>query len=1428
MTRFHHIVPIAALGSLLMWWLPVLSGKLSEPAFASWNTNQAVSFSCIDTVTVSLDGTCQFQLSPVHILEGEFPVCISPADFWIIVDDANPQNGPVIDGPGTYKVAIGLKSSAVCTDFTTCWSIVVAEDKTGPQLQLPPNITLSVFCTRLPDFQNNPSSLAITGKAIALDNCNPAKDTMPEFNDQVEELTCDTLLISRTFVAKDRNGNRTLGKQLIKLGRPKLQHVELDSIILLDAGCARNREFPLDAQGNVHPRVTGYPYIIDELGDTTRLYPGETCGLSVVYQDDRFSVCPAAYKLIRRWKILDWCAGKDTVLIQQIKIGDVEPPRVSCSAPRDSFKLSTDPFSCTAALLVPAPQVVDSCSAYTWQASVVVEEEQVVDGQLKKVRIVIGTAHSGMPRPVISGIPVGCHELIYTVRDACENTATAVCTVCVADKVDPLAICDDQIRVSLDDTGAAYLTAKDIDEGSRDNCQLARIKVRRKYTEATACYPVNLQLSEDWSDRLWFSCCDVGQPVTVELGVWDLSGNFSYCWTEITVEDKQLPRCVPPRDTMVDCLVFQAADFDYHDPVQLASRYGTARVIDNCEATVTELAPIVRLNQCLVGYIDRRFTVQDKAGNKGLDTCFQRIEVLANHNYQIRFPKDYIEYCKNPTPQGVTYSEWGCDIIAVSQKEERFDGEGQSCYKIFRTFGVINWCEYNGRDEPVIVPRNPGCRAEAGTEDVFVTVRPDGKVYYDADGSETNTFPKAGEKKVTCDGRTNPEGYWISTKEDPNLKSRGIWQYTQIIRVVDNEPPTIFMEDVVTICTDRPDCLAEVVLSLGVSDNCQRDVNIVVTLDSIFSEYYSYSESPWHTFGRYPKYLVAGLIPVGEYVMNIKVDDQCGNVSRRKVRVEVVDCKAPAPVCIQGLAVPLMQLPIQTDIDDDGETDVAGNVIWAKELIKSSLEICSNPVTYSINRAGDLPDPKQDYLTLTCADQGYLEVEVYAWDNAFNPSSIQPDGSLGGPNYNYCETYILVQDVDSLCSGLGSGIRVAGKIAFENAQPLAGVDVRVSGSDDGFAQSNQDGFFQIDRLKAGGDYSILPRLSGTASDGVSTLDMVMITRHILGDKLLESPYQLLAADVNRSGSVSTLDLIAIRKIVLNIDSRFASGDAWRFVAANHRFRDVKRPWSDPIPEVINLNNLSASRDDLNFVAVKLGDVSGSLSKKGNTRSDDLVPDEISVPDLLLEAGKNYKIPIYLAPQQPTLGLQFGIRWVATEITVDYFQSDWLTADHFNLQESSLLMSWNGNEPISGTQTKLGIVSITPRQTLWLHEALQLDNRILHAESYQRVPTLEIASKPLVLTFAAPVKQVHGLTMQSFPNPFQQELTIDAWWSGAPCAVTCAITNALGQLVYQEPFELTNGANRIALAASLFPAKGWYQVRLITSAGETAFVRVLRE
>ncbi len=121
-------------------------------------------------------------------------------------------------------------------------------------------------------------------------------------------------------------------------------------------------------------------------------------------------------------------------------------------------------------------------------------------------------------------------------------------------------------------------------------------------------------------------------------------------------------------------------------------------------------------------------------------------------------------------------------------------------------------------------------------------------------------------------------------------------------------------------------------------------------------------------------------------------------------------------------------------------------------------------------------------------------------------------------------------------------------------------------------------------MKAGQDY--LSRLDVNPLNGLTTFDLVLISRHILNIQPLGSPYKLIAADVNRSSTIATLDLIQLRKLILNIDTDFVNNTSWLFIPADYVFPVPTNPWFAAFPEVLNYNNLSAEVLGAGFIAVK--------------------------------------------------------------------------------------------------------------------------------------------------------------------------------------------------------------------------------------------------
>lgn len=168
--------------------------------------------------------------------------------------------------------------------------------------------------------------------------------------------------------------------------------------------------------------------------------------------------------------------------------------------------------------------------------------------------------------------------------------------------------------------------------------------------------------------------------------------------------------------------------------------------------------------------------------------------------------------------------------------------------------------------------------------------------------------------------------------------------------------------------------------------------------------------------GTFPNFTLSGDFPIGQHAFIVDVSD-CGcQPVTAIIPFTVADCKPPAPICINGIAIELMPTAPGTDADGDGDIDAGALTIQATDFLASAITDCSSPITYSINLPGAMPDKSKTSLVLTCDNAPTTLVEIYAWDSANNPSAVQPNGTKGGPNYDYCQTYILVQQNQVTCN----------------------------------------------------------------------------------------------------------------------------------------------------------------------------------------------------------------------------------------------------------------------------------------------------------------------------------------------------------------------------------------------------------------------------
>ena len=72
--------------------------------------------------------------------------------------------------------------------------------------------------------------------------------------------------------------------------------------------------------------------------------------------------------------------------------------------------------------------------------------------------------------------------------------------------------------------------------------------------------------------------------------------------------------------------------------------------------------------------------------------------------------------------------------------------------------------------------------------------------------------------------------------------------------------------------------------------------------------------------------------------------------------------------------------------------------------------------------------------------------------------------------------------------------------------------------------------------------------------------MLVLYQHILGKTLINTPYKILAGDVQKDEVLNISDVLIMRKVILGEREDFVNVDSWFFVPESHTFTDPANPW----------------------------------------------------------------------------------------------------------------------------------------------------------------------------------------------------------------------------------------------------------------------------
>ena len=635
--------------------------------------------------------------------------------------------------------------------------------------------------------------------------------------------------------------------------------------------------------------------------------------------------------------------------------------------------------------------------------------------------------------------PRGTTCLTYQATDFSGNTALCSFCITLSEYANPNSelVCNDEIQVSLNENCTATIGADEILSGGPYRCfDDYRIIIQDWVTGQVIDRNSSLRGSQ-----VGFQ--DIGRELKITV-IDTVTGNS--CWGHATVEDKIAPQLVCARDTCVPCGTTALTPF----------YMGTPSVTENCSGYSLTYSDRVEQGGCALGFeqkITRTWKVSDGSGN--INQCIQVITValatLATVDVPLNFDdleepalgcdekinttKDYSAHYL-PYPYCVDgylldSAHWFATGGFLPSPNGDLAGE-----RLPRALGwnSIDTGLYIGHPSPWPIywpahpnwrPNNPVCW---GPDEIIMwygTGYPTG--YACSNLGITFQDVRIDVAKPGCDA--GDVGCFKIVRQWTVMDwcTSEVGGHNQIIKVIDKHGPQILYPDTAIVNMDPWNCLGIwEVPKPWLLDNCSNEIHYSVEISSG---------------------VVTGNETDGYVILNIErglneayivAEDCCGNISKKRVAVNVPDNTPPVAVCDQRTVVSLTGN--QTQNENFGK-------VFAKDLDQGSFDNCAPHVFFKVIRMehlrgtnngsnanqfdtgincatvnGDdntILDGNQiyfdDHVKFCCSDVGktimvvFRVFDVETGDGAITPSRMNP----GGPLFNHftdCMVEIEVQD----------------------------------------------------------------------------------------------------------------------------------------------------------------------------------------------------------------------------------------------------------------------------------------------------------------------------------------------------------------------------------------------------------------------------------
>ena len=572
---------------------------------------------------------------------------------------------------------------------------------------------------------------------------------------------------------------------------------------------------------------------------------------------------------------------------------------------------------------------------------------------------------------------------------------------------------------------------------------------------------------------------------------------------------------------------------------------------------------------------------------------------------------------------------------------------------------------------------------------ITMPIVPDGVCQQIAMAIVNDTFPFTEEGACLKIIRTYKVIDWCIS--DGPGSATNPFEFVQIIKVSNSVKPTftnVFEADS-TYCSFAADCGGREVTGLTATsiDDCTIDSELIRKYETRNADGIVVKFGNGHD--------ASGSYDLGAFTVRFIAEDKCGNQEIAESTFSIISCKQPVPYCLDGISTSLTLM----DPEEDGEF-VAMVMLDTDFFDAGSYHPCDLDVTLSFSA-----DTTNKVIIFDCDDLGEQEVQLWVTDS--------------NGNQDFCIASLDVQDNDGLCGLKPANIQ--GRIYTSADAELNEATVQLISAEMQEDITDENGEYGFMDMPLGGNYSVAPLKNDDVLNGVSTLDLVMIQRHILGIAEFDDAYKYIAADINHDDRLTATDLVTLRKTILGINTQFTNNTSWRFIDEKHVFANENDPWETTFAESYDISTLTADMW-IDFIAVKIGDINGNVDANlqagiiSETRSAQSLI--MTLPDTEVEEDQVYEIEVLTSDAINLRGLQVAFSLNGLELVEIKRGAMNINSNDFITSNDELKMSYaNAVGDYAQANDVLYTIVVKATSDGQLSEMIALDDKSLNAEAY---------------------------------------------------------------------------------------------------------------